>query len=155
MSKTIFLVLIVTIFAVSTLGAQLTVPKPVLIEVYDYLGSYPDHVVYPEEGSIKFKAWIVERPEYVMTDEHPNTGVKMDNNRFIVSFNLGNFPSLTGSPQDWSYGETLRVEVTQTSTGRVAATEFALEERGGAIFRINENAISLQEKPREQAIINE
>jgi len=126
----------------------MTVPKMVVQEIYDFGGSYPDNVIYPEEGSLKFRAWIVGRPDYVLTDELPHCYIDMEGTYYNVRFNLGNFPGLAKAPVDWSIGETVRIEITQPSTGRIASTEFVIESGSSAQVRKRELAIALQDPPK-------
>jgi hypothetical protein len=126
----------------------MTVPRVVIQEILDYGGSYPDNVIYPEEGTIKFRAWIESRPEFVLSDEskYGSTGFS-ENGIFFVQFNLGNFPGLAGSPVDWQPGEVLKIEVLHEPTGRIAETEFTIDEGTSPIFRLREKAIILIDPP--------
>lgn len=132
----------------------MTVPKMVVQEIYDYLGSYPDNVVYPEEGSCRFRAWIVERPDYVLTEEYPHCFIDMQGGYFNVRFNLGNFPGLVKAPVDWRAGETVRIEITHTPTGRFAATEIVIDKSSSPIVRKREKAIALTDPPKRTKKIN-
>ena len=148
MRRLLLITLLIGGLFITNIYCQMTVPRAVVQEVYDYLGSYPDNIVYPEEGSIKFRAWITERPDYVITDEHPYSSAEMHAEYFLISFNLGNFPGLAGSPSDWKHGEVVRIEVTHTPTGRIAETEFVIEPGSSPIIRRNEKAIALKNPPR-------
>lgn len=141
--------LLAILLSTVTVSAQWTVPRQVIQEIYDYGSVYPDSVSYPEEGTITFRAFIKERPEYVLTEEHPSSYATISGGLFGVVFNLGNFPVLTDSPRDWSYGETVRIEVEHTPTGRVGYSEFIIEGRSGPIIRSKEKAIILADPPAE------
>ncbi|MBW6515251.1 MAG: hypothetical protein K0B81_01375 [Candidatus Cloacimonetes bacterium] len=151
MRQLLIITLLISGLFISNVYSQMTIPRMVIQEVYDYLGSYPDNIVYPEEGSIKFRAWITDRPDYILTDELPTCLADMQAEIFTIRFNLGNFPGLAGAPVDWKHGETVRIEVLHTPTGRIAETEFIIEEGSSPIFRLNEEAIALQNAPQEES----
>ncbi len=134
------------------LHSQLTIPRIVIQEVIACRDNYPDNVIYPEDGTISFKAYITSRPEYVLTDEHKNTIADFSNDYFSIRFNLGDFPSLTGTRRDWSVGETLRIEAVHKPTGKSATTEFEIEKGGSPIFRRNENAVVLEDNRGEEGV---
>ena len=147
MLKTLLISVLICGLFISSGYSQMTIPRVVVQEVYDYLGSYPDNIVYPEEGSIKFRAWISSRPDFVLTDEHDTCHADMQGGFFTVRFNLGNFPGLTGAPVDWQAGEDVTIEVTHPTTGRIAKTEFRIETGSSPIVRRNELAIALKNPP--------
>ena len=143
----VYVVILSAILLCSVNGySQWTVPRMVVQEVYDYGGSYPDNIIYPEEGTISFSAWIKERPDYYITEED-NTcfaGVSK-NGYFSVRFNLGNIAPATGSPRDWAIGETVCIKVVHNPTGRVGYTEFVIESGGSSIIRRHELAVVLED----------
>jgi hypothetical protein len=148
MQQKIFLTLLFIGIFITIAYSRITTTKPVVQEVYDYLGNYPENVLYPEEGSIKFKAWIAERPEYILTDDHPSCYADTHSNHFTIRFNLESFSSIAGSPVGWKPGERVRIEVFQTSTGFTAETEFEIGTSNAPIIRLNEEAISLKRQQR-------
>jgi len=150
MKNWMFFIALIFTMTITSGFAQMTIPRVVVQEVYDYQGSYPDNVIYPEEGSIKFRAWIASRPEYVLTDEHDTCHADMQGGYFTVRFNLGNFPGLAGAPVDWQHGEIVRIEVTHTATGRIATAEFPIEMGSSPIIRRHEDAISLRNPRKEE-----
>ncbi len=142
--------LLIIILTVASLEAQWTIPRQVIQEIYDQGSVYPDSIIYPEKETITFRAFITERPEYVITNEHHSSYATMSGGIFAVVFNLGNFPSLTDAPRDWSFGETVRIEVEHTPSGRIGSSEFVIQEGSSAIIRRNEKAILLSDPPEDE-----
>ncbi|MCB5231153.1 MAG: T9SS type A sorting domain-containing protein [Candidatus Cloacimonas sp.] len=147
MEKKLAVIFIVSLLFSVVLFAQ-DAPKPVLQELYDFGGSYPDNVIYPEDGTIFFEVWTASRPQYIIDGPNPALGslaYLSEGGRFVLMFDPANFRAV-GSPVGWSIGDIIRIRVSQPSTGRWASAEFALES-GSPQLRYRENAIALQNKP--------
>jgi hypothetical protein len=147
MGKKIVIVIAMSLLFSLALFAQ-GVPKPVIQEVYDIGGSYPDNIIYPADGTIEYEVWIASRPQYIMKLPNKDLGgsAKYDSiGRFILSFNLANFLSV-GSPSDWQVGDVVRIRISQPSTGRWASAEFTIE-AGSMVLRYKELAAVLKNKP--------
>ena len=114
----ILLIALAMIFTISSLSAQAL--KPILQELYDLGGSYPDNVVYPEDGTIEYMVWVTARPGDIQYGPTGANSAGMDSGRFLLQFNMGNFN------EAWTAGEILRIEVTQTTTGNIGVTEFPI-----------------------------
>jgi hypothetical protein len=140
MKRTSLLLLIaLAMFLTLNLHAQL---KPVLVELYDIGGSFPENVVYPEEGTIEYTIWMVNRP--LDTQSHPGTcsaAMDPDQGRFMLQWNMDNFD------EPWIGGEIIRIELVQTTTGYVVNQEFAIVGGSSPQFRLNELALVLTNPP--------
>jgi hypothetical protein len=135
-----FIAVIAMFFVFNLQGQTL---KPVLVELYDFGGSYPDNVIYPEEGTIEYTIWMVNRPHD--TQSHPGAGTSAamdpDQGRFMLQWNMGNFN------EPWSGGEIIRIELIQTTTGYVVNQEFAIVGGTSPQFRLNHLALVLTVPP--------
>jgi len=141
MKKGILIMFIaIAMFFTMNLYGQL---KPVLVELYDIGGSYPDNVVYPEEGTIEYAVWMVARPHDIQVFPGPGCSAAMDpdQGRFMLQWNMGNFD------EPWSGGEIIRIELVQTTTGYVVNKEFAIVGGTSPQFRLNELALVLALPP--------
>lgn len=107
------------LLSMTSLFAQL---KPIYQELYDFGGSWPGNVIYPtDDGTISYTTYVTSRPEDTQSGPHPLCTARMSSGRFLLAFNMGNFDN------PWLAGDILRIEVLQTTTGRIVTTEFALE----------------------------
>ena len=140
MKRFVSLLLVVTfIFSFTILLAQ--TPKPILQELYDVGGSYPDNIIYPEAGTIEYQVWMIARPGDVQYGPSGIMSAGMDQGKFLLQFNMGNFSF------PWAAGELLQIEVLQTNTGRTASAQFSVSSGTSPQARFDENAIVLQNPP--------
>ena len=125
------------------------VPRMVAQELLDFGGVKFD----PDVDNIEdftYRTWIAERPEYILYCPGPIGGVTKEytpEGRLVLGIQIANFTSL-GAPKDWSNGETVVIEATQVSTGRMAHTSFVLEGKE-TIVRYEEygTAMALKDPP--------
>ena len=140
MRKITLLLLALAIF-MSITGIFAQIPKPILQELYDVGGSYPDNIVYPEDGTITYQVWILSRPNDVQSGPTGIMSAGMDEGKFLLQFNMGNFSF------PWTAGDMMRVEVQQTTTGRIASVEFPVAAGTSPQARFDGNSMVLQEPP--------
>ncbi|MFA6675101.1 MAG: hypothetical protein WCS19_07980, partial [Candidatus Cloacimonadaceae bacterium] len=144
MKKSIITVALTLLMLLSLSALMGQALKPVAIELYDFGGSYPDNIIYPQEGTIEYTVYVTARPDDIQYGPHPLCTAAMDQGKFILSINMGNFDL----PWDnMNGGETMRIEVVQTTTGRIVNAEFPLEAGNNPQARFDENAIVLVDPP--------
>lgn len=145
MKMKFLLVTVVTLallLSVSLVQAQGS--KFILQQVIDSDGNMPNL----DDGEITFRAWITERPDYVLDETATASRTQLDSeaNKLFVYMNAGNFPGVSGSPTDWSPGENLRLEVMQGD--RVIFTdEFSLSEGSAPQIRYAEYEGDREDSP--------
>ena len=133
------------------------VPSPINQEILGYGSTYePEHFVLFQDGDetdFTFRTWIESRPDYVQSgpDKRYGAGVQyLSTGRLICYWNLANYMSV-GAPVDWAQGEIVIIEVTQTSTGRIARDRFVIDTSSGPMIRYRDRdggkAIILKDPP--------
>ncbi|MDD2229212.1 MAG: T9SS type A sorting domain-containing protein [Candidatus Cloacimonetes bacterium] len=141
MKKSILILVIAMAMLLSLSSVFAQALKPILVELYDFGGSFPGNVIYPAAGTISYNVYVTARPADVQTGPSASCTAGMDVGKFVLSYNMGNF-SLP-----WTVGETLHMDILQTTTGRISTVEFLISTGNFPQFQFDALGVALIDPP--------